>query len=474
MRKTNVRRADHQQVHQASRSDIITRFFQFEVLNTAYRTELLAGITTFMTIAPLLVVNAHMLSNAIFLHQAGDLFDQILTATVLTSAIATLLMGLLTNYPFALGPGTGLIALFAFSIVLRMGMDWRLALSAVLVEGLIFILLTVSKFRTHLTDAIPASIKQATVVGLGLLIAYVGLSSDPTPPTLGAGIIVAGAVTKTTLGSLHQPTTLLAIVGIFLAAILMVRRLKGAVLISILATALLGWIFGIAPLPQGLLSLPQMPTALIGQSLNGFHYLTWQQSWNFLTVVFVLLFVALSDTIGCLTVLVQQVDRPQSDTLSLKSRSSLLSNAVGTTVGGLMGSIPVITYLESASGIFEGGRTGFTAVVVAILFLISLLFTPLFAAIPAFALTSVLVMVGVLMMGCVRLIDWNDLTEAIPAFLMLLIMPLTFSVADGLAVGFIAYPLVKTAQGKVRELKQMNLLLSLIAIAYFIFMTLQT
>lgn len=474
MRRPDSERTVHQRFHQVLRSDTIARFFEFEVLNTSYRTEILAGVTTFMTTAPLLVVNARILSTAIFLDQAGDLFEQILTAIVLTSAIATLLIGLLANYPFALGPGTGLVALFVFSVVLRMGMNWQLALSAVFVEGLIFTLLAVSKFRAYLTDAIPDLIKQATVVGLGLLIAYVGLSSSPDPPTLGAGIIVASVATKTTLGSLHQPAALLAIGGIFLAAVLMVRRLKGALLISVLATALLGWIFKIAPLPQGLLSLPQMPTDLIGQSLHGFRYLTWQQSWNFLTVVFVLLFVALSDTVGSLAVLIQQVDRSASDNSSLKSRSSLLSNAVGTTVSGLIGSIPVIPYLESASGIFEGGRTGFTAIVVAILFLISLLFTPLFAAIPAFAVTPVLVMVGVLMMGCVRLIDWNDLTEAIPAFLMILIMPLTFSVADGLAVGFIVYPLVKAAKGKIDELKQTSLLPPLIAIAYFMIMALQT
>lgn len=473
MKKIVLEYANRQWFHPGIWRGAIADFFQFEELKTSYQIEILAGITTFMTTVPLLIVNAHLLSNAIFLHHPGDLFEQILTVIVLTSAIATLLIGLLSNYPFALGPGTGLVALFVFSVVIKMGLDWRLALSAVFIEGLIFTVLALSKIRTHLVDAIPQSIQQATVVGLGLLIASVGLSSNPSPPTLGAGIIVASAATKTTLGSLHQPATLLAIVGIFLAAVLMVRRIKGALLISILVATCLGWILGIAPLPQSILSLPQVPSALVGQSLIGFQSLTWQQGWNFLAVVFVLLFVALSDTIGSLTVLVRQVDRPRVGDKSSNSRLSLLSNAVGTTVGGMLGSIPVIPYLESAAGIYEGGRTGFTAIVVAILFLTALLFTPLFVAIPAFATAPVLVMVGVLMMGCVRFIDWSDLAEAIPAFLMLLIMPLTFSVADGLAVGLIAYPLLKAVQGKASKVNPASFILSIIAFAYFILIAFQ-
>lgn len=451
----------------------LPRFFCFEALGTTYRTEILAGITTFMTTAPFLVVNAHLLSNAIFLERPGDLFEQILVTIAVASALASSAIGVFANYPFALGPGTGLVALFAFSVVLGMNMDWRLALAAVLVQGLIFTALTVGNFHRQITNAIPASIKQALVVGLGLLIAYVGLSGNPVPPTFGAGIIVASPATKTALGSLQQPATLIAIFGILLAAMLMVRRVKGALLFSILAAALIGWGLGIAPLPQDVFSIPRLPTDLMGQAIAGFRYLTWNQWGNFFTAVFILLFVAVSDTIGSLTVLGQQVGRAKPDGELPKSRPALLANAAGTAVAALIGTIPVIPYLESASGIFEGGRSGFVAIVTAILFLCSIGLTPLFAAIPAFATAPVLVMVSVLMMGCVRFIDWSDLTEAIPAFLIILLMPLTFSVADGLAAGLIAYPLVKAAQEKANRVKGVELFLAAISIAYFALLTLQ-
>ena len=463
----------HHCLHQTFWTTTVPQFFCFEQLKTTYRTEILAGVTTFTMTIPILVVNAHILSSAIFLARPGDLFEQILVAIAVTSALASILIGVIANYPFVLGPGVALVTLFTFSVVFGMKMDWRLALAAVFVQGLIFTVLTISHLRHQIVHAIPATIKQALVVGLGLLIADVGLAGNPASPTLGAGIIVASATTKTALGSFHQPATLIAVFGILLAAALMVRQVRGALLLSILISALIGWTIGIAPLPQGILSLPRWPTDLMGQAIVGFRYLTWSQCGNFLVAVFVLLFVALSDTIGSLTVLGQQIERVKPNEDLPKLQQSLFANAVGTTVGGVLGTVPVIPYLESAAGIFEGGRSGLVAIVVAVLFLGSIPFTPLFVAVPAFATAPVLVMVGVLMMGCVRYIDWSDLTEAIPAFLIILVMPLTFSVADGLAAGCIVYPLVKAAGG-TPESGRVGLFLAAISVAYFVLITLQT
>ena len=455
-------------------SERISRFFHFEQLGTCYRTELLASFTTFMTTAPILVVNAHILGNAMFLNQPGDLFEQILVALVLCSAIATILMGLFANYPFALGPGTGTAALFTFSIVLDMGMNWRLALTAAFVEGVLFTALSLSPFRRHIIDAIPTSLKQAMVVGLGLFLSYIALSGKIAPPSLGAGIIVTSTATTTALGSLKQPATLIAIAGILITAVLTVRRVKGALLLGVFSTASLGWLSGVAPLPEKILDIPQLPFELVGQAIAGGQYLSWSQLGNFVAAVFILLFVCLADTVSSLNVLGQQLNRVKPDGELYRSKQALLSNSLSTVSGALFGSVPVIPYLESAAGIFEGGRSGFVAIVVAMLFLVSAWFAPLFAAIPVFATAPVLLMIGVLMMSGVRAIDWNNLAEAIPAFLVILMMPLTFSIADGMAMGLIADAAIKLTQGKKQPVSKSSLTLAGIAVAYFLPIALQS
>jgi adenine/guanine/hypoxanthine permease len=444
----------------------IGHYFQFERLGTNYRTEWLAGLTTFLSLAPLLVVNARILGSAVFLEQPGDLFEQILVALALCSALASFLVGVIANYPFAMSAGTGTISLFAFSIVLGMGMNWRLAFTAALVQGILFTALSMSPFRRQLNDAIPSSLKQAMVVGLGLFLAYLGLSGKVTPPHLGAGIIVAGTATTTMLGNLNEPVTLIAIVGILATTLLTVRRVKGALLLGVAGTALLGWGCGVAPLPQSILTLPRFPQDLMGQAIAGVSYLSWSQLGNFITVVLILLFVSLSDTIGAFNVLGHQIDQLTSEGELRRSQSALLANGLGTVFGALMGSTPVIPYLVSASGIIEGGRSGFVAIVVAVLFLISTVFAPVFAAVPAFATTPVLITIGVMMMSCVRSIDWNDSAEAIPAFLVILIIPLTFSIANGVAAGFIAHAVAKVARGDWHTMRS-SLILAAISIAYF-------
>lgn len=441
----------------------IARFFRFAELETNLRTEVIAGITTFVTMAYILVVNPGILSNAIFLQESGDLFGELVIATAISSAIATLIMGLTSNYPFALAPGMGLNAFFAFSVVLGLGIDWRLALAAVLVEGLIFIAMTATGLRSQIIPAIPECLKRATAVGIGLFIAYIGLSGDPAVG--GAGIIVTDEATKTSLGNLAQPQTLIAIAGILITSALIARRVRGALLWGILATAILGWILGIAAPPQGIVAFPQPPVDLVGQAFAGFNQLTGENLTNFLAVTFVFLFVDLFDTVGTLSGVGVQAGLINQRGELPKSGAAFMADAIGTTAGAILGTSTVTTFIESAAGVAEGGKSGFTAVVVAVLFVLSIFFIPLLSAIPAFATTAALVIVGVLMAGNVRGIDWSDPAESIPSFLTILLMPLTYSIAEGLAVGFVSYPLIKAFQGKAHEV---NLAVWLLAIVFFL------
>jgi AGZA family xanthine/uracil permease-like MFS transporter len=450
----------------------IAHFFQFDQLGTTYRTEVLAGITTFITSAYTLVLTPSILSNAIFLQQPGDLFDELVVATALVSAISTLLMGFWTNYPFALAPSTGLNYLFAFSVVLDLKLDWRLALMGALLQGLLFMGLCVSGLHARLIDAIPLSLKHAIVAGTGLFLAYIALSGNPAPPTLGAGIIVASAATQTTLGSLTNPVTLLAVFGLLLTAGLMVRRVKGGMLWGILATTGLGWGLGIAPAPKGLMAMPHFPVHLFGQALTGFEYFTLNQTGNLIAAMFILLFVTLFDSIGGLMGLGQQAGSLNSDGELPRSSQALVAIGAGTTLGSLLGISPLKPYLESAAGIAEGGRSGFSTIIVSSLLFVSVLFLPLFAAVPAFATAPVLILIGYLMVGgSVLSIHWNDHAEAIPASLMILMMALTFSIADGIAIGFITYPLLKVFQGKARQINPILLVLAFLSVLFLMLMT---
>lgn len=449
----------------------VARFFKFPEYRTNIRTEVLAGITTFMTMAYILVVNPGILSDAIFLQKSGDLFNELVIATAISAAIATLVMGLLANYPFALAPGLGLNAFFAYSVVLGLGINWRVALSAILVEGLIFIALTLCNVRSLIVKVIPECLKRATAAGIGLFIAYIALSGDPAKG--GAGIIVASEATKTTLGNFAQPQTLIAIIGILITSAFVARRIKGALLWGILATALLGWILGIAPWPAGIVGLPQWPGDLLGQGILGLGQLGQTNLLDFLAVMFVFLFVDLFDTIGTLTGVGIQAGYITEDGELPRANEALMADAVGTTVGAVLGTSTVTTFIESASGVAEGGRTGFTAVVVAVLFVLSIFFIPLLSGIPAFATTPALVIVGVLMAGNVRGIRWDDPAESIPSFLTILMMPLTYSIAEGLAIGFITYPLIKAFQGKVHETSVAVWVLAGIFVLRFVMMALK-
>ncbi|MCA1991258.1 MAG: NCS2 family permease [Coleofasciculus sp. S288] len=449
----------------------IARFFKFAESQTNIRTEVLAGVTTFMTMAYILAVNPGILSNAIFLEQPQDLFSELVIATAISSAIATLLMGLVSNYPFAMAPGMGLNAFFTFSVVLGLGIDWRVALTAVLLEGLLTIVLTVSNIRTYIVNAIPESLKIATAAGIGLFLAYIAVAGDPE--TGGAGLIVANEATKTSLGDLSQPQTLMAIAGILITSALVARRIKGALLWGILATALLGWILGTTPWPEGIIAFPQWPGHLLGQSIIGLTRLNQTNFWDLVAITFVFAFVDLFDTVGTLSGVGVQGGYIDENGELPRAGKTLTADACGTTIGAVLGTSPVTTYVESAAGVAEGGRTGFTSVIVAILFTLSVFFIPLFAAVPAFATAPALIIVGVLMAGNVRLIHWDDPAESIPSFLTILMMPLTYSIAEGLAIGFITYPLVKAFQGKAHEISLAVWILAAIFLVRFILMALK-
>lgn len=449
----------------------IANYFQFDRYQTNFRTEILAGITTFMTMAYILVVNPLILSDAIFINEPKDLFAELVVATAVSAGIGTLIMGLLAKYPFALAPGMGINAFFAYSVVLGLGIDWRVALASVFVEGLVFILLTVTDIRRHLITAVPSSIKSATTVGIGLFLAYIGLGG--ATETGGAGLIVANEVTKTDFGSLAQPQTLMAVFGIFLTAFFMVRRIKGALLWGIIGTAILGWMFGIAGSPQGIASIPAFPQNLFGAAFVGIGGINGSNWIDFLAVVLVFLFVDMFDTIGTLAGVGMQAGYIDETGELPRANRALSADAVATTTGAIMGTSSVTTFVESASGVAVGGRTGFTSVIVALLFFISLIFTPIFEAIPAFATTPALTVVGVLMMASISIINWEDLTEAIPAFLTIFFVPFAFSIAAGLSIGLISYPLLKTFKGRARDVPPVTWILAAIFIARFIFMTMR-
>ncbi|WP_041237987.1 NCS2 family permease [Gloeothece citriformis] len=421
----------------------ISQFFQFSDHQTNFSTEILAGVTTFLTMAYILAVNPDILSNAIYLEQPKDLFGELVIATALSAAIATLLMAFLANYPFALAPGMGLNAFFAFSVVIGLNIPWQMALSTIFLEGLIFIFLTLFDIRRQIVKAIPPCLKQATATGIGLFIAYIAL--------INGGIILPSETTTTTLTNFNQPTPLMAVVGILITSAFVARRISGALLWGILATALLGWILQISPFPSAIVAIPPFPKDLLGQALIGFWQVDLQRIWDFIAVTFVFLFVDLFDTIGTLTGVGTQAGYIDENGELPKANPALMADAIGTTLGALLGTSTVTTYIESASGISEGGKTGFTGVVVAILFTLSIFFIPVISAIPAYATVPALLIVGVLMAGNVRLIRWDDPAESIPSFLTILIMPLSYSIAEGLAVGFITYPLIKGFQGKLQE-----------------------
>lgn len=411
------------------------KFFKLKERKTDVKTEVLAGITTFLTMAYILAVNPGILS------AAGMDFSRVFAATAIASAIATLVMALLANLPFALAPGMGLNAFLAFTVVLGMGKTWQFALTAVFVEGIIFLILTAVNIREAIVNSIPANLKKAIGVGIGLFIAFIGMQN--------AGIIVNNDATLVGLNhGWFTGTAGLAMLGLVITGVLLAFKVKGALLIGIIATTVLGIPFGITKYAGG----SYMPPAPYFFPFEFSNIL----SLDFVVIVFTFLFVDMFDTVGTLIGCATKADMIQEDGSIPNCKEALFADAVGTTVGAILGTSTVTTFVESSAGVVEGGRTGLTALTVAILFALSLFLAPLFGSIPSAATSPALIIVGVMMMTPVKEIEWNDMTEAIPAFLTIIFMLVAYSIAEGIMFGIISYTLLKLFSKKAKEISIMT------------------
>jgi len=435
-------------------------YFEFERHGTDMRTEVLAGMTTFMTMAYILFVNPAILSDAM----GKEAFNSLVAVTALAAGFATILMGLYAKKPFALAPGMGLNAYFAYSVVLGMGYDWRIALAAVFVEGLIFIVLSVTKVRSAIIHAIPLSQKYAVGAGIGLFLTFIGLNDVGL---LTAVVNDSGVLQLTGLNAsaMASKEIILFFFGLFLTAVLIALRIKGALLISIITTSVLGWITGAAPWPEHLFSTPDLSYTFMKMDLPGL------LNVGAIGVIFAFFMVDFFDTLGTVTGLSAKAGFITKEGKIPDAEKILLTDAVGTTVGAVLGTSTVTTYIESAAGIEEGGRTGMTALVTGLLFLvIGLFIAPLAHAIPAFATAPALVVVGYYMLSAIKEVDFTDHTEAIPAFLVLITIPYTYSIADGIGMGFISYTLLKLFSGRSKEVHPLMYVLTLVFIAYFAYL----
>ena len=434
------------------------KLFHLKENRTDVKTEVMAGITTFMTMAYILAVNPNILS------AAGMDAKAVLIATSLAAFFGTMLMALLANYPFSLAPGMGLNAYFAYTVVLTMGYSWQMALLAVFVEGIVFIVLSLTNVREAIFNAIPMTLKSAVSVGIGLFVAFVGLQN--------AKLIVNSDSTLLTYQHFKGETfhsigigALLALIGVLLIAVMLIKNVKGAILYGILLTWVLGIVCELAgiyvPDPEaGMYSV--IPTAFVSfdfSSLGQTFGQVFHQDFsnfnlgNFIVVMFAFLFVDLFDTLGTLIGVASKADMLDENGKLPRIKGALMADAVATSVGAVLGTSTTTTYVESASGVTEGGRTGLTAATTAVLFLLASIFSPLFLTIPSFATAPALIVVGFYMMGAVVKIDFDDMTDAIPAFLTILIMPLAYSISEGIAIGVISWTLINVLTGKAKEKK---------------------
>jgi AGZA family xanthine/uracil permease-like MFS transporter len=428
----------------------IERYFEFQALGTNLKTEVLAGLTTFLTMAYIIFVNPSILS------QAGMSAAAVTAATCLSAAFGSLMMGFLARYPIALAPGMGLNAYFTYVVCLGMGIPWQAALGAVFLSGVAFLLLTVAGIRQLVISAIPTELYAAVASGIGLFIAFIGLRN--------AGIIVANQATLVSLGNLRDPNTALALAGLMLIAILMAFRVRAAMLIGVLATTGAGALLGLIPWQ------PQ-PYRFAEISATAFRFdIASAISLGFLEVVFVFLFVDLFDNIGTLVAVGKQAKLFLGEGRIPRIQRILYADASATLVGSATGTSTVVSYIESAAGVAAGGRSGFTAVVVGLLFLVAMFIAPVFGVIPVAATAPALIVVGSLMMTTAAEIHWQKPAIAIPAFLTLITIPLTFSIANGLAFGFTAYAIIQLFLPERRNVNWLVYVLAALFIARFFYL----
>ena len=428
---------------------MLNRFFKLKENRTSVKTEILAGITTFMTMAYILAVNPDILS------ATGMDKNALFTATALSAMVATLVMALVAKLPFALAPGMGLNAFFAFTVVLGMGHSWQFALTAVFLEGIIFLLLTAFNIRELIVNSIPLSVKHAVSAGIGLFIAFIGLQN--------AGVIVNNDATLVGLGDMGSPAVLIAMGGIVVTAVLLALKVKGALLIGIFAATVAGLPLGVTQMPEGHLvgAPPSLSPIFFKFELAEIFTL------DMLIVLFTFLFVDMFDTVGTLVGVSDKAGMLTKEGKVPRAKQALFADSIGTTVGAMLGTSTVTTYVESASGVAEGGKTGLTSLTTAGLFLVALFFAPLFTMVPAAATTAALVLVGFFMMSPILKINFDDFTEAIPAFITIIIMPLTYSIAEGIVFGMLSYVFLKLLTGKVKDVSVVMIVLAALFILKF-------
>ncbi|MCA0173718.1 NCS2 family permease [Bacillus sp. RAR_GA_16] len=428
------------------------RFFRFQEHNTTYRKETIAGLTTFLSMAYILFVNPAVLADA------GMDQGAVFTATALAAALGTLIMGVLAGYPIALAPGMGLNAFFTYSVVTVMGVPWETALAGVLVSGIIFIIITIFKIREMIINAIPMELKYAAASGIGLFIAFIGLQS--------AGIVQNNDSTLVQLGDLLAGPTLLAVFGLIITVILMVRNVTGGIFYGMVITAIVGMIFNQVPLPSGIVgSVPSLePTFGVA-----FGHLGDLFTIDMLVVVLTFLFVDFFDTAGTLIAVATQAGIMKDNKLP-RAGKALFADSSATVLGAVLGTSTTTAYIESSSGVAAGGRTGFTSVVTAGFFLLALFFSPLLAVVTPSVTAPVLIIVGVLMVSVLGNIEWKRFEIAVPAFLTIIAMPLTYSIATGIALGFVMYPITMVVKGEGKNIHPIMYGLFFVFIAYFVFL----
>ncbi len=430
--------------------EVLSTMFNLSELNTNVRKEVLAGITTFFTMVYIVVVNPVILSDA------GVPFEQVFLATIIATVVGTLWMAFLANYPIAIAPGMGLNAFFAYSVVgANENITYQTAFAAVFVAGILFVILSLTPFREKLIEAIPQNLKHGITAGIGLFIAFIGLRLT--------GIITAHETNLVTLGDLHSPPVLLALAGLAITLILMSLNVNGALFFGMIITGIIAYFTGQLEFKEGFLSKPSLPEGLI--IANPFTAIGDVIQYGLYAVVFSFLLVTIFDTTGTMVGVAQQAGLMKGNKMP-RARQALLADSVGTTVGAMFGTSPTSAYIESSTGVAAGGRTGLTSVTVAVLFVLAAFFGPLVSAVSGIsAITApALIIVGSLMMGSIAEIKWRELDEAFPAFLIILSMPLTSSIATGIALGFISYPLMKVFKGKWREVHP---LVYLFAVLFF-------
>ncbi len=432
---------------------IMKKYFMFDELGTNYRREIIGGITTFLAMAYILAVNPNILSNA------GMDTGAVFVATALAAAVGSLIMGIFAKFPISLAPGMGLNAFFAFTVVGAYGIPWQTGLTGVFFSGIIFIILSLTGIRETVINAIPAQLKYAVSAGIGLFITFVGLQ--------GAGIIEDSPATLVTLGS-FTGSTLLAVFGIILSVILIIKFRSIGIFLGMVITAIVGMITGVIAPPEAVVSaIPSVDSTFmvaLNPIFNDFDSLL---NVKFLVVVLTFLFVDFFDTAGTLMAVATQAGLVKDDKLPRASRA-LMADALATTIGSLFGTSTTTAYVESTSGVAAGARSGFAAVVTAVLFLIALFFSPLLAVVTPAVTAPALVIVGVLMVSSLRLIDWDKFEIAVPAFFTVLMMPLGYSIATGIAIGFVFYPVTMLLAGRKKEIHPMMYGLFFVFLAYFI------